>query len=141
VGYKEYYQSLYHLADIDYDDGITLVHHRALDKKRKSRYKNDKLPEVRRREAVARAVRIRENIRKEYTDKKAGRSYGSGCNDPASKAAAKEKNCKTKLKKHSCPHCGKLGHVTKRSRFCTFTTWKEQLKFGKSRQINVSTLM
>jgi hypothetical protein len=31
-------------------------------------------------------VKIQENIRKECVDKKAGKTYGSGCNDPAQKA-------------------------------------------------------
>jgi hypothetical protein len=72
---------------------------------------------------VKRAVRIRENIRKGYVDKKAGKSYGSGCADPAQKGAdAMKDNDKKREKKPPCSHCGKIGHSTRRSQHCTFTT-------------------
>jgi hypothetical protein len=113
-------------------------------------FKDAKQPHVRRKEATIRALRIRENIRKEYTDKKSGKSYGSGSNDPASKAAARENNASAskekngitgEQKKSSCPLCGKFGHKTKRSRHCTFSTFKPKLKNGKFRILRVVLCM
>ena len=54
------------------------------------------------REAKVRALRIRENIRKDYADKKAGKTYSSGINDPT-KSESTAKEMKT------CSFCGKNG--------------------------------
>ena len=128
------------LLDFDYDEGFMQKHHAFLDKRRGKRYIYDKQPHVRRREAVVRSVKIRENIRREYENKKAGKSYGSGCNDPSQKAQNEKKPVSEK-KKAICGFCGKVGHSTRRSRQCTFTTFKPKLKCGKSRPSNVTVTM
>jgi hypothetical protein len=131
IGYEEYYRTLFHLLDLDYDEGVMRSHHQALDNKKKWRKEYSKQPHVRQREAKVRALRIRENIRKEYADKKAGKSYSSGCNDPFEKAKEEKKMGETKEEKLPCGHCGKKGHSTTRSRYCTFTTYSPKLKKGK----------
>ena len=96
---------------------------------------------MRKREAKIRALKIRDNIRKEYVDKKAGRSYASGCNDPSQKEVKNVKNCKTGVEKPVCPQCGKIGHKTSRSRNCTFTTYQPHIKEGKFCLENVAVTM
>jgi hypothetical protein len=39
IEYKEYYQTLCNLLDLDYDNGIMLTHHQRLDKEKKWRKK------------------------------------------------------------------------------------------------------
>ena len=142
IGYESCYRSLLPLLQLDYDEDIMQKHHERLDKKRSTRYEYDKRPEVRRREAVVRSIKIRENIRREYEDKKAGKSYGSGCNDPSQKAKEKgDKKPASVNKKAICGFCGKMGHVTRRSQQCTLTTFKPKLKCGKSRPSNVTVPM
>ncbi len=85
---------------------------------------------------MQRALKIRENIRREYVDKKAGKSYGSGINDPSQKAAEEGDNVK-KPKKPPCAHCGLQGHSTTRSKKCLFTTYVEKPKEGEFRLANV----
>ena len=63
---------------------------------------------------MVRLIKIRENIRREYEDKKAGKSYGSGCNDASEKAKG-EKTPASVKKKALCGFCGKVGHSTRRS--------------------------
>ncbi len=112
VGYEEYYRTLFDLLDLDNDKNTMKTHHQRLDHEKKTKQKYAKQPHVRRREAKIRALKIRDNIRKEYVDKKAGRSYGLGCNDPLQKAIGNVKNSKTGIEKPVCPHCGKIGHKT-----------------------------
>jgi hypothetical protein len=50
-----------------------------------------KQPHVHKWEAKVQALKIQENIRREYIDKKAGKSYGPGINDPSQKAPTKRK--------------------------------------------------
>jgi hypothetical protein len=97
-------------------------------------------PEVRKQNAVARALKIRENIRREYTDKKEGKTYGSGSQDPSAKAKEEdqEKGSTSKRKeKPVCQFCQKVGHKTKRSKYCTYSTPKEATENGKNRQLIV----
>jgi hypothetical protein len=139
VGYEEYYRRLFELIDLDYDDDIMGTHHRRLDAKKVWKKRYDKQPHVRRREAMVRALKIRENIRKEYVDKKAGKSYGSGMNDPSQKASEESDDVKKppKPKKPPCAHCGLKGHSTTRSKKCLLTTYVEKKKEGKFRLANV----
>jgi hypothetical protein len=139
VGYKEYYRQLFELINLDYDDDIMGTHHRRLDAKKVWKKRYDKQPHVRRREAMVRALKIRENIRKEYVDKKAGKSYGSGMNDPSQKAAKEGDDVKkpTKPKKPPCAHCGLKGRSTTRSKKCLLTSYVEKLKEGKFHLANV----
>jgi hypothetical protein len=120
-----------------------LKHHQTLDKARSRRYKYDREPHVRRQEAMVPSLRIRENIRREYQDKKVGKSYGSGCNDPSQKAEGEtaEGGKKPAKKKALCGFCGKMGHSTRRSSQCTLTTYVAKLKCGKSRPSNVTLHM
>jgi hypothetical protein len=139
VGYEEYYRRLFELLDLDYDDEIMMAHHRRLDTNKawKKEYVNQ--PHVRRREATVRSLKIRDNIRKEYVDKKAGKSYGSGINDPSQKVSGDNTN--VKKKKPPCQYCGKSGHKTRRSRYCTQTTYVPEKTIGKFCQDNVLALM
>jgi hypothetical protein len=83
-------------------------------------------PEVRRHQAAGHAIKIREKIRKLFKDKKAGKSYGLGMNDPS------KKECKGKKENtNECNHCGKIGHSRRSSKDCTFTTHKNKKKSGK----------
>ena len=116
-------------------------HHQRLDSKKKQRKVYVNQPHVRRREAKVRALKIRENIRREYVDKKAGKSYGSGCNDPSQKANEKGVNTKCKEDKPTCKLCGKLGHTTTRSRHCTSTTYVPKVKKGTLILQNVALAM
>ena len=132
IGYEDYYSTLFDLLDLDYDDDIMAISHQRMDKNKKWRQGYRSQPHVRRREAKVRALKIRENIRREYVDKKAGKSYGSGCNDPSQKEPGKKtNNRKSGEEKRPCSHCGKLGHTTTRSQHCTFTTYKPKKKEGK----------
>jgi hypothetical protein len=124
IGYEEYYRTLFRLLDLDYDETIMHGHHEFLDKQKIRKTSWAKLPAVRRRHAAQRAIKIRENIRKVLQDKKAGKSYGSGINDPS-----KKDRCKEKI----CPACKKVGHIRKNHRDCTFSTYskkKEKGEFG-----------
>ncbi len=72
---------------------------------------------------MQRALKIRENIQREYVDKKAGKSYRSGMNDPSQKAGKEGDDVKkptkpTKPKKPPCAHCGLKGHSTTTSKKC-----------------------
>jgi hypothetical protein len=91
---------------------------------------------------ISQSLKIRENIRREYEDKKAGKSYGLGCNDPSQKAKEKgDKKPASDKKKGLCGFCGNMGHVTRRSKECTFTTYKAKLKCGKCCLANVTVPM
>jgi hypothetical protein len=99
--------------------------------------KNDdaRLPAVRRRQAAQRAIKIRENIQKVLQDKKAGKSYGSGINDPSKKGAS-ESGIKVPAKKLGsemkiCPSCKKVGHSQKNHCDCTFSTYSGKKERGK----------
>ena len=139
IGYEEYYRTLFDLLGLDYDEEIMRSMHRRMDKKKMNRTDYILRPEVRKQSAIARAVKIRENIRREYSDKKAGKTYASGCNDPSVKAdeGEGEKGCTTKKGKVICPFCQKVGHKTKRSKYCTYTTAKPATKKGKFSHLNV----
>ena len=65
VGYEEYYRTLFDLLDLDYDENTMKTHHQRLDNEKKTKQKYAKQPHVRRREAKIRALKIRDNIRKE----------------------------------------------------------------------------
>jgi hypothetical protein len=119
IGYEDYYRALFDLLGLEYDETILNDHHQRLDKNKVRKRKYDVQPEVRRRQAAGRAVKIREKIRKLFEDKKAGKSYGSGMNDPSKKEAkAGSKNT------NICEFCKKVGHSRKSSKKCLFTTWK-----------------
>ena len=83
---------------------------------------------MRRRQAAGRAVKIREKIKKLFADKKEGKSYESGMNDPS-----KKENKSKKVNTSICQFCQKVGHSRKSSKECTFTTWKPKIKSGKFR--------
>jgi hypothetical protein len=136
VGYEEYYRTLFELIDLEYDTDIMQAMHRRMDKRKIVRNDYEKRPEVRRQNATARAVKIRENIRREYCDKKAGKTYGSGTNDPSAKAN-EETGCSTKKVKAICPFCQKVGHKTRRSKYCTYSTAERSTGKGKNRRLNV----
>jgi hypothetical protein len=72
VRYKDYYRTLLDLLDYNYSKGdIMLMHHRRMDNHKKWRKTYDKLPhDVQRREAKVHTLKIRENIWREYCDKK-----------------------------------------------------------------------
>jgi hypothetical protein len=131
IGYDEYYRTLFPLLNIPYDDNVMMTHHERLDKLkiRKAAYR--KLPEVRRRNAAARAIKIRENIRKVLEDKKAGKEYGSGIADPSQKTKSERKD------NSQCKHCGKMGHSRRSHRDCTLTTFSVKKKQGEFRLENV----
>jgi hypothetical protein len=139
VGYEDYYRTLYDLLGLEYDEDIMRSMHRRMDKKKINRTDYAQRPEVRKQSAIARAVKIRENIRREYCDKKAGKTYGSGSNDPSAKANEDdmENSCSKKKPKAVCPFCQKVGHKTRRSQYCTFTTAKPATKKGKNHRLNV----
>jgi hypothetical protein len=111
--------------------------HWRMDKAKILRTEYHKRPDVRRRSAKGRALKIRENIRREYVDKKAGKTYGAGSNDPSAKLDKSTGNKKQKrtTKSRICEFCGKKGHSTKRSKNCTYTTSKDKVKAGKFRPI------
>jgi hypothetical protein len=138
LGYEEYYRTLLPLLNLDYDDTVMNTHHVRLDKLKMRKAIYDKLPAVKRRNATARAIRIRENFRKLIQDKKAGKTYGSGINDPSKKEEQGAGETKQKL---PCKHCGKLGHSMKTHRDCTFSTYRVRKKKGKLRQKNVTVPM
>jgi hypothetical protein len=143
IGYEATYRSLLPLLQFDYDEDFMQKHHETLDNRRSKRYKYNEEPHVRRQEAMVRSLRIRENIRREYQDKKAGKSYGLGCNDPSQKAEGEkaEGGKKPAKKKALCGFCRKMGHSTRRSSQCTLTTFVAKLKCGKSRPSNVTLHM
>ena len=111
--------------------------HRRMDKTKLNRKDYALRPEVRKQGAVARALKIRENIRREYTDKKAGNTYGSGSNDPSAKAKEDKASKAQRRKTTICEFCQKVGHKTKRSKHCTFTTAGGGKEKGKNRRLNV----
>ena len=88
---------------------------------------------------MQRALKIREHIQREYVDKKAGKSYGSGMNDTSQQAAKEGDDVKMpmKTKKPPCAHCGLKGHSTTRSKKCLLTTYVEKPKEGEFRVTNV----
>ena len=131
IEYEKYFSTLFDLLTLDYNDDIMAINHQQLDKNKKWRQRYGSQPYVQRCEAKIWALKIQENIRREYVDKKAGKSYGLGCNDPSQKALGKTNNCKSGEEKRPCSHCGKLGHTTTRSQHCTFTTYKPKKKEGK----------
>jgi hypothetical protein len=145
IGYKEYYRTLYQVLKLDYDDTILLGHHVMQDQQKVQKNDYAKLPAVRRRQAAQRAIKIRENIRKVLQDKKAGKSYGSGINDPSkkensdsgTKVLSKAKRMKTKI----CPSCKKVGHIRKNHRDCTFSTYSAKKDKGKFDLKNVVVSM
>jgi hypothetical protein len=136
IGYEEYYRTLFPLLNLDYDETILNTHHVRLDneKIRKKNWSN--LPAVKRRNAAIRAIRIRENFRKLLADKKAGKSYGSGINDPSKT----ESDGDTKPKPR-CKSCGKIGHSKRTHRDCTNSTYVPKKKPGKFRQVHVTVPM
>jgi hypothetical protein len=136
VGYEEYYRTLFELIDLEYDTEIMQSMHQRMDRKKINRTDYDLRPEVRKQAATARAIKIRENIRREYCDTKAGKTYGSGSNDPSAKAN-EENGCSKKKGKAICPFCQKVGHKTRRSKYCTYTTAKSATKKGKNRRLVV----
>ena len=122
--------------DLEYDEDIMQSMHQRMDKKKLNRNQYDLRPEVRKQAATTCAIKIRENIRREYHDKKAGMTYGAGSNNPSAKAN-EEGNTKTRKEKPVCPFCQKVGHKTRRSKYCTFTTAVPVAKKGKKSQLNV----
>jgi hypothetical protein len=135
VGYEEYYRTLFEAIGLDYDENTMHLHHSRLDTRKITKKAYDTLPAVRRRRASGRAVRIRENIKKVLQDKKKGKSYGSGINDPSQA----EEKCKPKKQSKSiCPFCGKIGHSRQRHRDCTFTTYVAKAKKGRLSHVNVA---
>jgi hypothetical protein len=64
IGYKEYYQTLFELLHLDYNNSIMQTHHKRLCKKKIKKRAYDKLPAVQRRAATTHAIRIWEIIRK-----------------------------------------------------------------------------
>jgi hypothetical protein len=111
-----------------------LIHHQRLDNLKKSRKSYKVQLYVHKCNAMARAIRIWEKIRREYVDKKAGKSYGLGSNDPAQKATdAMGDNHKKDEEKPPYRHCGKVDHSTTRSQHCTFTTYNLQAQGKKGK--------
>ena len=72
-----------------------------------------------------------------FTDKKAGKTYGSGSNDPSAKATDDKASKARQRKTAVCEFCQKVGHKTKRSKHCTFTTAVGGTGKGKNRRLNV----
>jgi hypothetical protein len=142
VGYEEYYRTLFPLLNLDYDETILNTHHVRLDKQkiRKKHWSN--LPAVRRRSAAARALRIRENFRKLIEDKKKGKSYKSGMNDPSKGEETGTGDTETGTgdtkRKRQCKSCGKIGHTMRSHRDCTNSTYKPKNKQGKFNQMSVT---
>jgi hypothetical protein len=133
IGYVKYYRALFELLNLEYADDILNRHHLRLDKDKIRKRKYDVQPEVRRRQAAGRAIKIREKIRKLHEDKKEGKSYGSGMNDPSKK---EDKNGKKNT--NICEHCKQVGHSRRSSKKCLLSTWKpKKKKSGKFRQANV----
>ena len=126
IGYEDYYRTLFELLNLHYDDDIMRQHHQRLDKNKIRKRNYDVQPEVRRRQAAGRAIKIREKIKKLLEDKKEGKSYGSGMNDP-SKKEKKGRKFNTSI----CQFCQKVGHSRKSSKDCTFSTYKPKKKKGK----------
>jgi hypothetical protein len=133
VGYEDYYRSLFQLLKIEYDEETMKTHHERVDARKIRKKAYDKLPEVRRRLAMGRAIRIRENIRKLLQDKKVGKSYESGMNGPAKK----EKKSKSKNQGLPCKSCGKFGHVRQTHHDCTNSTYENREIKGEFRLWNV----
>ena len=72
IGYEEYYQTLFEVLNLDYNKDIMKTHNQQLDNAKEMRKKYVKQPHVHKREAKVWALKIGDNIRKEYVDKKAG---------------------------------------------------------------------
>jgi hypothetical protein len=83
LGYEEYCRTLIPFLNLDYNKTIMNTHHMRLDKEKIWKKVWSKLPVIKRHNAAIHALRIRENFRKLLEDKKAGKSYGSGINNPS----------------------------------------------------------
>ena len=116
-----------------------LANHQMKDKRKFYNETRDRKPEVRRKAATARAVRIRENIRKTLEDKKVGKSYATGQGGPGKEREATTSK-KRKPKKIDmsirCKHCFLFGHQQRKSKACGRTTYKKKGK--KVRFLNVA---
>jgi hypothetical protein len=81
-------------------------------------------------------VKRKEKEDDDHQKKKKIQPYGAGSDDPSSKQS-KDKDGSGRKLRATCQLCGKVGHKTKRSRKCTYTTWRPEENKGENRRFHV----
>jgi hypothetical protein len=125
VGYDVYFRTLFDILGLDYDEKICGLSHQRLDSVKKYHQTYNNKSYVRKSRCKARAVKIRNNIRKAIQDKKKGYCYESGMAAPG--AVPKEEKV-GRNKSAQCKHCGKLGHSRRTHRDCGKSIFQEKRK-------------